>query len=358
MECNSSNCTLILDRSKLLPGILYTLITIAGFFIHSLTVFILVFSRNLNTKFFQLWKIFSLNILLNNIFTLSIILTSIFLNLKFYFLNETTYVDNFLFSVYISYIYMFFWVLTYTFEGLLDIVMVYERILLLNLDIQFLRKTSILLTSFCIFIFSIVVNIPINVSRVVIKKNILTNTGESMELYSIGQYEYGYSRLLILSIYFTSFIRDVLAAVSEIIINIFLVYNLSNYFKRRYNLTSINVNGDRNRFIYLSKSEQKNTIINCLLCCLSTINHILTFLVFFLLENGMISLYRYIRPINGLVHGTKNYICLFIFVTLNKQFRKNFLALLPKNLIKRKKKKVTVIRHVECINLENFVTHL
>lgn len=358
MECNVSECTLSRDHTWVLPSAMYSIATIAGFFVFSLAVFILIFSRNLNTKFFNFWKIFSVNNLLNNIFNMSAILGSILLNLKFYYLQETAYVNDYHFSFYISYIYMSFWAITYTFEGFLSILMVYERILLLNLDLNFMRKTSVLLTSFCVFVFSLIINIPITFARFVKTKNVFVNSNENTQLYSLGQFEYGDNRIFILSIYLSIFIRDVIAAIIEITINVILIFSLSNYHKRRYNLRNTIPNRDRTRFIYLSRSEQKNTLINVLLCSMSSISHILTFLVFFSLEHNFIKLYRNIRPISGIFHSFKNCINLIIFVTLNKQFRKNFLALLPKKIFEKKTSVIVTYRQNECVNLENFATKL
>ena len=53
----------------------------------------------------------------------------------------------------------------YTYAGIMDIIIVYERILLYKPTIKFMRKTKAAKNSFYIFVFSIIINIPIILSR-------------------------------------------------------------------------------------------------------------------------------------------------------------------------------------------------
>ncbi len=56
----------------------------------------------------------------------------------------------------------------YSHKGTLDLFIVYTRIQMLCPRLKFLSKTSIYLVSFLIFIFSVAINVPINLSRTMV----------------------------------------------------------------------------------------------------------------------------------------------------------------------------------------------
>jgi len=142
-----------------------------------------------NLRFLQVLQIYTINSFLLNLNDMTSFILYFSLNKTEWLFKSFRYYDS-AYVTYFVYVYAPVWVVLYTFggsisftslyliptslklyspKGTLDSFIVYTRIQMLYPRLKFLSKTSIYVVSLFIFIFSVVINVPINLSRTIVK---------------------------------------------------------------------------------------------------------------------------------------------------------------------------------------------
>ena len=145
LNCTATNCSIV-ETSEIINLTLFKLtiltLIVSGFGIlsNSMALFILVFSRNMNSKFFHFLKIFTINSMLACLNIFIMIFGLFTLKDGYYWYN--IYVKESRMNTIHTHFFLPFWILTFTFDNVLEISILYERIQMLNLKLTFLRKVS------------------------------------------------------------------------------------------------------------------------------------------------------------------------------------------------------------------------
>ena len=151
LNCTVTNCTIISENKVLyITFLLLEVLTLiaSGFscLFSFIAAFVFVFARDMDKKFFHFLRFYTLNSMFVciNIY----IVTIYFLTGKdiYYWLNIWTKNDT------INSLQTFYnlplWILTFTFSNLLEICILYERMQMVNLKLNFLRKVNFKMSKF------------------------------------------------------------------------------------------------------------------------------------------------------------------------------------------------------------------
>jgi hypothetical protein len=164
-------------------------------------------SLRLKSRFLQNLKLYSTNSLLLILNDLISCIAYIALNTSVWQFNSLSFFDNSTFTFYYFYIYSPIWNVLYTFgglffsdfysillsfnlilfifKGIMDMLIVYTRIQILYPRLKFLAKVSVYKISAVILLICVVINIPINLGKQVVKErfNLGSNTTLVLETY-------------------------------------------------------------------------------------------------------------------------------------------------------------------------------
>lgn len=216
-------------------GMTMLLISIIGIFNNIICIIIFKYSNTNNTEgkkfflFLYYYTINSLMINLNDLINYSIyLLTNAQSEIYRKIENNSLYLKTQVFIIYFSYFYQNIWAIIYTFGTFMDTFIVYERIQLYNPKWKFLSKTSAGKISLFVFLFSLVLNVPVNLSRNVIQNEFFTSTNKSVLAYSYALREFEQNNnLFTLSIIVSNFFRDGSGSmIIGITINIILIVTI------------------------------------------------------------------------------------------------------------------------------------
>ena len=332
--------------------------SIVGIILNSISVFIFAFSKNTSTKFLQFLKFYSFNSL--GISTLDFLFVSTYLwsDHTAYKYNESVYYEKKEYLI-IYIIYINCWSFLYTFSGILDIFIVYERIQIYLSHLKFLRKMSAGTISFVVLFYSLIINIPLDISSTTFQKNISIDTTEPITLYSYALREFYYNEFFLLFLFLSNFIRDIISFIVEIILNIILIVTMTRFYKTRMTISIQNLS----TFAF-KRTDVNNSKIAFLMNFVSALFHIITF-SFMILLNLSTDAYFFVSKIFAVIFSLRHALNIFLFLKLNKKFRRNFYVLIPKCLLKLKNKRRTVrpsssIQYKSCehVNLESITTYL
>ena len=344
-QCEIQNQNISLE---IFGSVSVLVISFIGFVLNMLSLFIFVFSNNMNTKFLNYFKWYLVNSIL---VTLNLFITM----LLHFLLNENPFDKIFLFNKLInikptviytftsefyilSYIFVFLpvWSITYTFGSLLDIIIAYERILLYLPRFKFMRNVKIHIYLIVIFLISFLVNLPPNVSRYFFKftLNFSRPINTTFDVYYFARRDFGkYNDYFTGFLYASTFFRDICTLVIELIICVCLLITVLNFYNRKRKLKKKRLEKPSKESEQdisdstIRKTEINNSKIIFLICIISSFNHIGTFLI-------LISLYFYDQIYNplittfGLVFLLKHSANFFLFMKLNKKFKNNFMTLM------------------------------
>lgn len=144
-------------------------ISLLGTLLNLLSLFILVFSNNMDTKFLRYLKfslanstVITINSLLVNMFMMTWNESPLGSDHK---LHNYNMVSSYSYTFYYSYIYLPIWTLSYTYSSLMDMIIAYERILMYKPHIKFMRNWSIYSHLIIFLVISGLINLPANLSR-------------------------------------------------------------------------------------------------------------------------------------------------------------------------------------------------
>lgn len=300
-----------------------------GIILNIVSIFILIYSNNTNIKFLKYLKIYSFNSLIINI---SIFIISII----FYILNKSVYISNKI-GLYDSETYMTYYIhgfmsiitITYTFSGVMDIAIIYERIQLYSPRFRFLKQSSAYIISLCILLFCCILNLP-PISAREVKSQMITINQETFYMYKFTN-NFDASLVLKIILLCITFLRDIVPLIGEIFVNIILVVVIVRYFKQK----SVLQNQKKNSIIPFNRTNLKNSYIALVLCLISVCNHMLVFLGIVLFLKIEHNTFLNLKALFEICYSLRHSINFFIFLILNKKFRENFML-----LIKIKNKKI------------------
>ena len=319
LPIDSGNCFIGINDTTSLQVTICSIIAIVicsiGIFFNSLTAYIL-FSGKLSSRFFQCLRVSTFCSLVVNINILYIIIyLSIF--------TPTNFSDgNYLFSDFsLTYVFTYIsfplWRVTYIFSSLHDILLVYERIQFLKLNLKFLSKVPIWKISLSILSFSILSSIPISLTHQIYESKLAMNdTQEAITLYTNIPSDFIKSPIFLYMVLIIELGRDILQFCAEIIMDISLIIIFRDYYTRRTILTK---NSDSIR-----KKTQKNTLIAVIISFFSVLLHMEGFAVTLTAKNISHDLFtgNILMMVNIIGITLKHSVNFFILIKLNNQFRK------------------------------------
>ena len=138
-----------------------------------------------------------------------------------------------------------------------------------------------------------------------------------MNFYKYGNSEYLSNIYFQISLYVSTFIRNIATLFLEISLNIILLIALRNHYKKKLAAGATN-------HVMIKKNEKKKIYLAIVMCSISTICHIFSIIVAYFIKFGlMYPAVIYIGPIAILVNTFRHTINFFIFYNLNKKFKKN-----------------------------------
>ena len=235
---NDSLCDITKKENKIIEDLLMFLnffFSSVGIIFNTISVFILTFRSNSSSKFLKFLKFYAINSLAISLNDFWFIIICIFTIDDVYIIEERRHHE--MTSIFYPIIYLNFWMILYTFSGILDIFIVYERIQIYLQNLKFLRNKSAALISICVLIYSVVFNIPVFISMRVHDDIIKIQSNELIEI-RLGKYIFS-DKLFILVI-ICNLARDVISFVIEITINIILMLIMISYYKKRLTINISN----------------------------------------------------------------------------------------------------------------------
>ena len=340
-----------------------------GVIFNSISAFILSFSKNSSTKFLQFLNYYSINSLAISLNDALFVAIYLYLDSVHYKYNSQIYFDNEK-IVKLFIIYLNIWAFLYTFSGMLDIFIVYERIQIYLTDLKFLRNRSAGIISFGVLLYSLIINIPVGLARTNYKETITIDSKDSVIVYSYGLRKFEYNQIFLFAVFISNFIRDIISFMVEMILNISLIVTMTRYYKRRMTVNIQNLN----TFAF-KRTDINNNKIALFMNFLSAIFHTVTFALLIILRNH--SFYAYIGVSHGflILYSLRHTLNFFLFLKLNKKFRRNFYVLIPKVTLPKLSflklildlRKLRAVRPqnshckkivTEHVNLQSMTTHL
>jgi hypothetical protein len=331
------------------PLLLYCLqvaMPLAGTILNSISLFIFAnYSRSMSTKFLTYLRYSVLNSLIVTghhlaFFTLTLLLVE---NIDSVGSNSYTSSLNYNLNFIYLYVWLPLWTVTYTFGSLLDILILYERILLYLPKIQFLRKVNLHAYLAVILALSILINVPANLSRDLKEIPLTLNGTVNISVYQFSKRSFcEYDDLFTIVLYASTFLRDILTLAIELVLTVFLVVTIWRFNRKKRRLLEMNVvsNGDSNSSEKIDLNQSKIII---LICLLSSFNHIVTFLI--LVVTYFIDPSMHTNMVMSIVSGNtflaRSSLDFFILLWFNSKFRENFFRLVPWACSKGKKESTT-----------------
>ena len=133
--------------------------------------------------------------------------------------------------------------------------------------------------------------------------------------------------------------------------NVILIITMIRYYKRK---TSNNVQNP-NTFAF-KRTDLNNSKIALFMNFLSALSHISIFSLFILIRFLSFGVFRILSQIIGILCTIRHSVNFFLFLKLNKKFRRNFYVLIPRCLLKFiRRNNVRPINHSspKCLRVEH-----
>ena len=301
-----------------------TLITsIFGMAFNSVSTYIFFTSKNLNFRFLQLVKYFNLNSLLTNvnIFILTIVYLTTYQT--HYRSNFGNFFDDIHWGYYFTHAYLFFYVTFFSVSGVLDIFIVFDRIQIMNPNIKFLKSLSARIIFFSVLIYCCILNMSVNLSRKV-SVTTIEFENKTVQVYEYKLRKFSSQGIIMLLIYFSNFIRDLVPFFLEIITNAYLVSLTYTFIKKK---SSLNSNPKQ---IAFNLTQINNAKMAFVISLLSSTIHVMNFSLLIILITLPSEAYWIGGNVSLGIMNTRHAFSIFIYLKLNKKFRQNFFRLMPK----------------------------
>lgn len=302
-------------------------LSLCGITLNSISVFIFSYSSDMKNKFFQLLKVFSISCLVvsfNELFIsgfyISLYRTKIRYNLNGRML-DTSSIGVFIFT----YIYIGIRQIFSLYGGVLDLVIINERIQLYNPKWKFLAKKTAFQLAFYVLIFCVAINIPSIISKDIYSFNLeLVEFNKTITMFDYEPRKFNNQIVFDWILATFIFIRDIIALALDITFTILLISALVNYKKQK--MAVVRSTGT-NKVIY--KKEDIDAVRTALfLVFLSAFAHIINFsihIIYRLDTTPNKFIYVLVGMTGNFLITTRYSFNFFIFLKLNKIFKNNFL---------------------------------
>lgn len=348
---NASNCSDntvkkthcdIISVSQATGYTLYGSIVVAllGTLLNLLSLFIFTFSHNMDTKFLRYLKYYVLNsvIVTLNYLVLATLFAVTISDDKIYRLDfSTQLVNSYDYAYWFTFVFMTVWTVSYSFGSLIEMIIAYERILMYKPKMQFMRNVNIHVTLAAIFIIACLINLPANLSRDVhttmLTFNKIKPANLTIKVYTLGGKRTfsSHNDLFTMCLYVSTFLRDSLTLVIDLAITLSLIITIVKFYNGKQKLkrqikAQRKVNSDP---IVFRKTDMNNSKVALLICFVSSLGHLGTFLsllVLFFLESKS---HQLVISITGFFYLCRNCLNFFLFLKYNMKFKRNFIRLLP-----------------------------
>lgn len=354
---NDSTCEIQNKEYMTFEQISYLVVLVfstLGIIFNLISTFILTFSNNSTTKFLQFLKFYSINSFLISLNDFINIICFFSTNSIVYKFDKKSFYKADILNNYI--IYLNIWAVIYSISGILDIFIVYERIQQYTQFLKFLRNKTAGKITFGVVLYSIVINIPIGIGRTECHENI-TISNKSIDVYSYCLRRFPYNSYFVLSILISNFIRDIISLIIEVTLNVILIVTMIRFYKARMMINVQNFN----TFAF-KRTSINNSKIALFMNFVSSVFHVTTFFFIIIRQYSSVDTYNYISKIFAIVYSFRHSLNFFLFLKLNKKFRRNFYVIVPKCVWKIKFFKRDTVKPqkivLEHVNLKNMSTYL
>ncbi len=154
-----------------------------------------------------------------------------------------------------------------------------------------------------------------------------------------------YNGTFVVFLYICDFIRDILTLLVELAITTFLLVTIVRFYKNKKKVLKCD---DQSDPIIFRRTDMNNSKLTLYICFFSSTTHICAFLSETFLDYSRHYIYVVVMFIFHFFFLTKYSLNFFIFLRLNKKFKRNFISLLPKRFRTRRKKVSPVKNHATC----------
>ena len=292
---------------------MFLILSAIGLTLNSIASYILVYCVKINrSRFWRLLRIYTFNCVLINLNDTLICILTLSLNEFIYYYRSQPYVSSKTYSIYFTFVSQTTWSLTYTFSSLLDLLLVYERILIYLPSLKFLKKTSATSIFFGILVYTVVINVPIFMSREYGEFQVNFNESTSIGVYFFDFKEYQYQNIFLAIFYTFLSLRDILQLILDICFNTILIVLALKYYKTRKSL-----NKEQHQSNVLNNT--KIAFIICLFSAIVQLSAIIPLLAASLKASHEV--YSKSAQLSGLLNGLKHTSNFFFLFTLNSKFR-------------------------------------
>ena len=284
-----------------------------GFTLNSIASYILIKCIKIDkSRFWRLLRIYTFNCVLINLNDTVLGLLALSVNEIIYYYRSEPYLSSKNFTIYYVFCSQTIWSLTYTFSSLLDLLIVYERILIYLPSLKFLRNKSATSIFFGILVYTVVLNVPIFMSREYGEFQVNFNESTSVGVYFVDFKEYQYQNVFLAILYTFLSLRDILQLILDICFNITLIVLALKYYKTRKSL-----NKEQHQSSALNNT--KIAFIICLFSAIVQLSAIIPLLAASL--NASPEVYSKSAQLLGLLNGLKHTSNFFFLFGLNSKFR-------------------------------------
>ena len=252
---------------ELIASYTVLLLSLSGFILNSIAFYIFLLRISIgSSKFLRLLRVYTCNCVLINLNDIILMILTLTATGTVYSYKTVQHSSSFIFIFFYIFIYKTIWSLTFTFSSLLDLAIVYERILLYLPSLKFLRKTSVSNISFGILVCAIAINLPIFLSRNLEQYEFKFNENLTATVYIDTFKEYKYQGIFLVAYYTSLILRDLIQLVLDICFNIALMIMVFNHYKMKSSLSKNN-----QRTSVSNKTLLNNTLIAFIICLFSDI---------------------------------------------------------------------------------------
>ena len=297
--------------------------SVFGTIFNSICIHVLTFSKNCKSRFLLFIRIDSIIYLVTNINYFAVCLIFVAFLEKTFKLSENnvSYFDKDLCIYYFTYFYCMINPILYTFSNCMDSVLVYEKIQIYKKSKNFFTEKSVNFVSVSLLLYSILLNIPVHISRDIRNIELKTTANETLILktYSVRTFE-SYQMFFYVTVITCNFIRDIGSVLFLIILNIKLILVIKIFNKSVFNIIS---NQKKKKYHKNFTNDCKNILIKSTNACL------LNLVCFYYKLDVMYGIHDtlLIYYISVFAGGMKSSLNLLIMLRYNKIFRQNFLRI-------------------------------
>ena len=228
--------------------------------------------------------------------------------------------------------------MSYTNGNLLDIAIAYERILIYLPKMKFMRNIKIYINLIAILAISFVLKLPSLLTRNIGTSTLNFSSDISFKVAYLSAVSYG--KAFNVFLYISIFLRDILTVIIEIIASVVLIITIVRFYKKKERISATREdymaeNVVDSEIIIFKKAALNNSKITLYMCIFSFFNQIIVFITLFsaIIFSEIVTFSLiYIFALLFLLRQSLNF---FIFLKLNRKFKRNFIILLP-NCLKAK----------------------